>query len=84
MCDEVSMNNDLVTGVIMTAIRCCMLLISHKSLIKSLACAAHAFADLLFIKCPQEKEFREIPWFFIPASPSTPGHSLGHIPGNHY
>ena len=37
------MNHDFVTGVIMTAIRCCMLLISNKSLIKSLAYAAHVF-----------------------------------------
>lgn len=37
------MNHDFVTGVILTAIRCCMLPISNKSLIKSLAYAAHVF-----------------------------------------
>lgn len=37
------MNHDFVMSVIMTAIRCCVLLISNKSLIKPLAYAAHVF-----------------------------------------
>ena len=37
------MNHDFAAGVILTAIRCCMLLTSNKSLIKSFAYTAHVF-----------------------------------------